>query len=155
MTEIRWNLLFLSQYLDSRFRNWVCNLMILHNLYKMVKHSWFKTASVTAAAAVFIALPQSCVNEEYDITKIDKTVAFGGEELVFRQTGMSMFQLFLRIFPLVNYRPVTFSGKIFIFLLFFARNLKLEGLSANSSSCSSSIFFSSAHFIWNLDAKLY
>ena len=25
-----------------------------------------------------------------------------GEELVFRQTGMSMFQLFLRIFPLVN-----------------------------------------------------
>ena len=38
-----------------------------------------------------------------------------GEELVFRQTGVSMFQLFLRIFPLVNYRPVTLSGKISIF----------------------------------------
>ena len=35
------------------------------------------------AASVFLALPSSCVNEEYDITKIDTTVSVGGDALVF------------------------------------------------------------------------
>lgn len=49
----------------------------------MVRHSLFRTVSWLAIAVFFLVLPQSCVNEEYDISKIDKTVAFGGDQLVF------------------------------------------------------------------------
>ena len=49
----------------------------------MVKQFCLKTASGIAAAVMLFALPQSCVNEEYDISKIDTTVSFGGEALVF------------------------------------------------------------------------
>lgn len=49
----------------------------------MVKHRLLRTATVITAASVFLALPSSCVNEEYDITKIDTTVSVGGDALVF------------------------------------------------------------------------
>ena len=50
----------------------------------MVKHLLSKTASGLAAAAFLFVLPQSCVNEEYDLAKeIDTTVSFGGDALVF------------------------------------------------------------------------
>ena len=49
----------------------------------MVKHFFFKTAPGIAAAALFLALPLSCVNEEFDLEKIDTTVQFGGDALVF------------------------------------------------------------------------
>ena len=83
----------------------------------MVKHSWLKTASVTAVAAVFIALPQSCVNEEYDITKIDKTVAFGGEELVFPLGSTEQLTL-SKLLPKedIDYL-VTLSGGVYGFKL--------------------------------------
>lgn len=49
----------------------------------MVKHHLFKVAPRIAAAAFSIALPLSCVNEEYDMSKIDTTVSVGGDALVF------------------------------------------------------------------------
>ena len=49
----------------------------------MVKQFCLKTASGIAAAVMLFALPQSCVNEEYDISKIDTTVSFGGDAMVF------------------------------------------------------------------------
>lgn len=52
------------------------------NIY-MVKHFLTRTAPGIAAAAIFVALPLSCVNEEYDLEKIDTTVQFGGNALVF------------------------------------------------------------------------
>lgn len=48
----------------------------------MTKHLFKQSASVLAAASV-LALSSACVNEEYDLTDIDTTVAFGGEALVF------------------------------------------------------------------------
>lgn len=49
----------------------------------MVKHHLFRAAFMTVTAAVIIALPLSCVNEEYDLSRIDTTVSFGGDALVF------------------------------------------------------------------------
>ena len=50
----------------------------------MVKHLLLKTASGVAVAAFLFVLPQSCVNEEYDLSQgIDMTVSFGGDALVF------------------------------------------------------------------------
>ena len=48
-----------------------------------MKQCLLKTASVTAIAAFLFAMTQSCVKEEFDLERIDTTVSFGGEALVF------------------------------------------------------------------------
>lgn len=52
-----------------------------HNI--MVKRFLIQTAPGIAAAVLGLALPLSCVNEEYDISKVDTTVSLGGNALVF------------------------------------------------------------------------
>ena len=49
----------------------------------MVKHSIYKKVSAGPVLLSLLALPLSCVNEEFDISNIDTTVAFGGDALVF------------------------------------------------------------------------
>lgn len=49
----------------------------------MVKRFLIQTAPGIAAAVFGLALPLSCVNEEYDISKVDTTVSLGGNALVF------------------------------------------------------------------------
>ena len=52
-----------------------------HNI--MVKRFFIQTAPGIVAAVFGLALPLSCVNEEYDISKVDTTVSLGGDALVF------------------------------------------------------------------------
>ena len=52
-----------------------------HNI--MVKRFLIQTAPGIVAAVFGLALPLSCVNEEYDISKVDTTVSLGGNALVF------------------------------------------------------------------------